>query len=106
MRNDAVVYEDAAEVNVIRAYIRYLFSTICLLIHFLIISCYIKNFGWLILTFSTESEGNNPNTPRACCYANTAECLSCGAGIGVDEYCRRYPSTIGCEGIIDIDGKF
>ena len=58
------------------------------------------------MTFSTESEGNNPNTPRACCYANTAECLSCGAGIGVDEYCRRYPSTIGCEGIIDIDGKF
>ena len=28
MRNDAVVYEDAAEVNVIRAYIRYLFLTI------------------------------------------------------------------------------
>ena len=29
VRNDAVVYEDAAEVNVIRAYIRYLLSTIC-----------------------------------------------------------------------------
>ena len=39
VRNDAVVYEDAAEVNVIRAYIRYLFSTICQLMYFLIISC-------------------------------------------------------------------
>ena len=56
--------------------------------------------------YFTESDGDNPNTPRACCYANTAECLSCGAGIGVDEYCRRYPSTIGCEGKIDIEGKF
>ena len=29
VRNDAVVYEDAAEVNVIRAYIIYLLLTIC-----------------------------------------------------------------------------
>ena len=39
------------------------------------------------------------STSRACCYANTAECLSCGAGMSIDEYCRIYPSTIGCEGL-------
>ena len=57
------------------------------------IDCIFKNFYNLY----TESSDNSPNTPRACCYANTAECLSCGAGISVDEYCRRYPRTIGCE---------
>ena len=47
----------------------------------------------------TEPDETTPVTPRACCYANTAECLSCGSGVSVDEYCRRYPSTIGCEGL-------
>ena len=34
--------------------------------------------------------------PVACCEALTAECLACGAGMTVDDYCRENPETIGC----------
>eukprot|EP00212_Chloropicon_laureae_P004230 CAMPEP_0197489614 /NCGR_PEP_ID=MMETSP1311-20131121/4353_1 /TAXON_ID=464262 /ORGANISM="Genus nov. species nov., Strain RCC856" /LENGTH=269 /DNA_ID=CAMNT_0043033943 /DNA_START=75 /DNA_END=880 /DNA_ORIENTATION=+ len=35
--------------------------------------------------------------PVACCMAMTASCLACSARMTVDEYCQRYPTTIGCE---------
>ena len=55
---------------------------------------------WLrYFKFLIEPNEISPSTSRACCYANTAECLSCGAGMSIDEYCRIYPSTIGCEGL-------
>ena len=38
--------------------------------------------------------------PRACCKAFTAECLACTVGQTAYEYCRRYPQTVGCQGIV------
>merc|ERR1712198_411572 len=33
---------------------------------------------------------------RACCLAMNADCLSCAAGMEVEEYCTQNPSTYGC----------
>ena len=33
---------------------------------------------------------------RICCLAMTAECLACGYGIDVEEYCSKEPNTVGC----------
>merc|ERR1712150_74370 len=41
--------------------------------------------------------GNGLNTEKACCYAFIAECLSCSAGMKVDEYCKQNPDIVGCE---------
>ena len=38
------------------------------------------------------------NTERACCYALTAECLSCAAGMELDQYCEQNPEISGCKG--------
>merc|ERR1712196_47527 len=35
--------------------------------------------------------------PFPCCRAFTAECLSCAAGLSEEEYCKKNPSTGGCE---------
>merc|ERR1711907_41404 len=32
-----------------------------------------------------------------CCKANNAKCQSCAAGLGEEEYCKKNPSTGGCE---------
>ena len=60
---------------------------------------------------------NGLNTERACCYALTAECLSCAAGMNLDDYCKHNPDIVGCEGsryffaniffmlLVDIDSK-
>eukprot|EP01063_Lacrimia_lanifica_P025737 TRINITY_DN336_c0_g1_i1.p2 TRINITY_DN336_c0_g1~~TRINITY_DN336_c0_g1_i1.p2 ORF type:complete len:207 (+),score=85.26 TRINITY_DN336_c0_g1_i1:45-665(+) len=36
------------------------------------------------------------DTPRICCEALTAECLSCSEGITEEEYCAKNPDTVGC----------
>ena len=33
-----------------------------------------------------------------CCKAMIAQCLSCTAGQKLSEYCKIYPSTVGCPG--------
>jgi len=33
---------------------------------------------------------------QACCYAETAQCLSCTFGMTEEEFCLEYPETIGC----------
>ena len=38
------------------------------------------------------------NIERACCYALTAECLSCAAGMELEEYCEQNPEKSGCKG--------
>ena len=38
------------------------------------------------------------NTARACCLAMNADCLSCSAGMDVEDYCNQNPSTYGCKG--------
>ena len=40
---------------------------------------------------------NTLNTERACCYAFTAECLSCTAGMELKEYCKQNPDISGCK---------
>lgn len=35
-------------------------------------------------------------TPKTCCRALTAECLSCADGVSIDEYCADSPETVGC----------
>jgi len=35
--------------------------------------------------------------PVACCYAMTADCLACAAGISVEEYCKLNSKSFGCE---------
>jgi len=37
--------------------------------------------------------------PPVCCKAMTAQCLSCAAGVSVDEYCKENPHTAGCKTI-------
>jgi len=32
-----------------------------------------------------------------CCKAMNAQCLSCSAGVSIDEYCRKSPGTAGCK---------
>ena len=32
-----------------------------------------------------------------CCRAFTAECMSCSKGVSVQQYCKEFPSTSGCE---------
>jgi len=34
---------------------------------------------------------------KACCYALTANCLSCAAGVSQKEYCQDFPNTLGCQ---------
>ena len=34
--------------------------------------------------------------PRICCRAMTAACLSCSAGVSMEEYCSKNPNTVGC----------
>merc|ERR1712176_1269170 len=38
----------------------------------------------------------NPPSPRPCCRAMTAQCLSCAAGQTEAEYCKLNPQTVGC----------
>ena len=53
----------------------------------------IENYIFVQLIIVNES-----NTKRtACCYAFTAECLSCAAGITIEEYCKKNLGVIGCE---------
>ena len=35
---------------------------------------------------------------RVCCRAGTAKCLSCVAGMEIEEYCKQNPNTRGCGG--------
>jgi len=35
--------------------------------------------------------------PPVCCKAMTAQCLSCAAGVSIDEYCKENPRTAGCK---------
>ena len=49
----------------------------------------------IVISFISD---NNLNTERACCYALTAECLSCAAGMEIEEYCKQNPNTRGCGG--------
>jgi len=42
---------------------------------------------------------------RACCYALTADCLACSAGLSKTDYCRDFPETLGC-GRIANQGAF
>ena len=31
-----------------------------------------------------------------CCKALTKECIACGRGLSVDEFCAKYPNKYGC----------
>ena len=73
----------------------------CFMSHLMLKLYRLNDMHFLLKIFSnffTESSDNSPNPNRACCYANTAECLSCAAGMSVEEYCRRNPRVVGCDG--------
>ena len=38
------------------------------------------------------------HSDAACCYAITADCLACSAGLSITEYCNKFPDTTGCQG--------
>eukprot|EP00493_Phyllostaurus_siculus_P002414 UN02427 len=49
-----------------------------------------------------QSEGRDcpvepTEPPRACCAAMTADCLACSENMSVEDYCKMYPETIGCQ---------
>jgi len=55
---------------------------------------WINNHGFR----SIQGKENAQTTMRACCRAGTAECLSCVAGMEIEEYCKQNPNTRGCGG--------
>jgi len=47
-----------------------------------------------------QTTENTQTTVRACCKARIASCLSCAAGMEIEEYCKQNPDTVGCKGEI------
>ena len=39
---------------------------------------------------------------QPCCKARTAQCIACALCVTVDAYCREFPQTLGCKGIITV----
>jgi hypothetical protein len=48
-------------------------------------------------TVCIEGKGCVKKPEPVCCKAMTAQCLSCAAGVSIDEYCRKSPGTAGCK---------
>merc|ERR1712087_1040034 len=46
-----------------------------------------------VIVLSTQAQAFSV----VCCDGFTAECLSCEQGLSEEEYCKRNPSTAGCE---------
>jgi len=42
------------------------------------------------------AEPTAPKTAKPCCFAMTANCLACAAGMSETEYCAKNPKTAGC----------
>merc|ERR1711881_211067 len=43
------------------------------------------------LSKDNDSRPEDKNNIRACCKALTAQCLSCSAGVSVEEFCKKNP---------------
>merc|ERR1711887_461029 len=50
-----------------------------------------------VIVLSTQAQALSIEQPPICCQAHNAQCESCKQGISEEEYCRKNPSTSGCE---------